>query len=49
MDIYTRMLDADAVCREQSNDGQTYARVGKLNGWPVKVLQDTCSTGMIVG
>ena len=29
-----------AVCRAQSNDGQTYVGVGKLNGWPVKVLRD---------
>ena len=28
----------NAVCRAQSNDGQTYVGVGKLNGWPVKVL-----------
>ena len=27
-----------AVCRAQSNDGQTYVGVGKLNGRPVKVL-----------
>ena len=27
-----------AVCRAQSNDCQTYIRVGKLNGRPVKVL-----------
>ena len=37
-----------AVCRAQSNDGQTYVGVGKLNGWPVKVLRDTGCTGMIV-
>ena len=28
-----------AVCRAQSNDGQTYVGVGKLNGRPVKVLR----------
>ena len=27
-----------AVCRAQSNDGQTYVGIGKLNGRPVKVL-----------
>ena len=37
-----------AVCRAQSNDGQTYVGVGKLNGRPVKVLCDTGCTGMIV-
>ena len=37
-----------AVCRAQSYDGQTYVGVGKLNGRPVKVLQDTVCTGMIV-
>ena len=37
-----------AVCRAQSNDGQTYVGVGKLNGRPVKVLHDTGCTGMIV-
>ena len=37
-----------AVCRAQSNDLQTYVGVGKLNGWPVKVLRDTGCTGMIV-
>ena len=37
-----------AVCRAQSNDGQTYVGVGKLNGWPVKVLRDTGCRGMIV-
>ena len=37
-----------AVCRAQSNDGQTYVGVGKLNGRPVKVLSDTGCTGMIV-
>ena len=26
-----------AACRAQSNDGQTYTWVGKLNGWPVKM------------
>ena len=29
-----------AVCRAQSNDGQTYVGVRKLNGRPVKVLRD---------
>ena len=37
-----------AVCRAQSNDGQTYVSVGKINGRPVKVLRDTGCTGMIV-
>ena len=37
-----------AVCRAQSNHGQTYVGVGKLNGRPVKVLRDTGCTGMIV-
>ena len=37
-----------AVCRAQSNDGQTYVGVAKLNGRPVKVLRDTGCTGMIV-
>ena len=37
-----------AVCRAQSNDGQTYVGVGKLNGRLVKVLQDTGCTWMIV-
>ena len=36
------------VCRAQSNDGQTYVGVGKLNGWLVKVQRDTACTGMIV-
>ena len=36
------------VCHAQSNDGQTYVGVGKLNGRPVKVLRDTGCTGMIV-
>ena len=34
-----------AVCRAQSNDGQTYIGVGKLNGRPVKVLRDTVVQG----
>ena len=38
----------NAVCCAQSNDGQTYIGVEKLNGQPVKVLQDTGCTGMIV-
>ena len=37
-----------AVCRAQSNDGQNYVGVGKLNGRPVKVLRDTGCTGVIV-
>ena len=37
-----------AVCRAQSNNGQTYVGVGKLNGRLVKVLLDTGCTGMIV-
>ena len=37
-----------AVCHAQSNDGQIYIGVGRLNGWPVKVLQDTGCTGMVV-
>ena len=37
-----------AVCCAQSNDGQTYVGVGKLNGRPVKVLRDTGCTRMIV-
>ena len=32
----------------QSNDGQTYIGVGKLNGRPMKVLRDIGCTGMIV-
>ena len=35
-------------CPAQSNDGQIYIEIGRLNGWPVKVLQDTGCTGMIV-
>ena len=27
-----------AACCAQSNDGQISLQVGKLNGWPVKVL-----------
>ena len=37
-----------AACRAQSNDGQIYIEVGKLNEQPVKVLRDTGCTGMIV-
>ena len=37
-----------AACRAQSDDGQVYIEVDKLNGWPVKVLRDTGCTGMIV-
>ena len=37
-----------AACRAQSNDGQIYIEVDKLNGRPVKVLRDTGCTGMIV-
>ena len=36
-----------AACHAQSNDGQIYIEVGKLNGRPVKVLRDTRCTGMI--
>ena len=34
----------NAVYRAQSNEGQTYLGVGKLNGWPVKtqVVQGDC-------
>ena len=38
----------DPACRAQSNDGQIYIEVGKLNGRPAKVLRDTGCTGMIV-
>ena len=37
-----------AACCAQSNDGQIYIGVGKLNGLPVKILRDTGCTGMIV-
>ena len=37
-----------AACCAQSNDGQIYIEVGKLNGRPVKVLRDTECTRMIV-
>ena len=37
-----------ASCHAQSNDGHIYIEVGKFNGWPVKVLQDTGCTRMIV-
>ena len=37
-----------AVCCAQSNVGQIYIEVGKLNGRPVKVLRDTGCRGMIV-
>ena len=37
-----------AACHGQRNDGQIYVGVGKLNGRPVKVLQNTGCTGMIV-
>ena len=37
-----------AACRAQSNVGQIYIEVGKLNGQQVKVLRDTGCTGMIV-
>ena len=36
-----------AACRAQSNYGQIYFGVTKLNGWPVKILRDTGCTGMI--
>ena len=38
-----------AACCAQSNDGQIYIGVGKLNGRQVKVLRDTGCTGMILG
>ena len=37
-----------AACRAQINDGQIFIGVARLNGQPVKVLQDTGWTGMIV-
>ena len=37
-----------AACCAQSNDGQIYTEVGKLNGRLVKVQRDTGCTGMIV-
>ena len=37
-----------AVCRDQITKGQTYIRVGKLNGWAVKLLRDNGCRGMIV-
>ena len=37
-----------AVCRPQSDDGQTYVGVGNLNGGTVKVLRDTGCTLMIL-
>ena len=37
-----------AACHARSNNGQIYTEVGKLNGWPAKVLRDTGCTGMIV-
>ena len=37
-----------ATCYAQSNDGQIYIRVGKLNGPPVRVLRDIGFTGTIV-
>ena len=37
-----------AACRAQSNDGQAYIEIDKLDGRPVKVLRDTGCTGMIV-
>ena len=37
-----------AACRVQSNDGQLYIEIGKLNGRSLKVLRDTGCTGMIV-
>ena len=45
--LSTATID-NAVCRAQSNDGQIYVGVGKLNGRPVKILRDTGCTGMIV-
>ena len=37
-----------AACHVQSNDGQIYIGVGKLNGRPVKVLRYKGCIGMIV-
>ena len=37
-----------AACRAQSNDDQICIEVGRLNGRPVKLLQDTGCIGMIV-
>ena len=37
-----------AACHAQCNGGQIYIEVGKLNGWPVKVLRDTGCTGMFM-
>ena len=37
-----------STSRAQGNDGQTYIGEGKSNAQPVKVLQDTGCTGMIV-
>ena len=37
-----------AACHAQSNDGQIYIGVGKLNGRPLKVLRETGCTGMNV-
>ena len=37
----------NAACHAQSNDGQTYIGVGKLNGWPMKFLGDNGCKGMI--
>ena len=36
------------VSRAQSNEGQTYIGLGKLNGQPVKVLRDTGCTGSLL-
>ena len=38
----------NAACCAQSYDGQIYIGVGKLNGWPVKVLRVSGRTGMIM-
>ena len=43
------MMKQYTVLLAQSNDGQIYIEVGKLNGQPVKVLRDIGYTGMIVG
>ena len=41
-----KVIYSSAFCA-QSNDGQIYTGVGKLNGLIVKVLRDTGCTGMI--
>ena len=46
--INSDRLGYSAACHAQSNDGQTYIGVGRLNGRPVKVLRYTGCTGIIV-